>query len=175
MRGGKYMAAKATKKADTPKKRNPATRKYKAEELQAKIDEYFAMIEANNQDPDKEYIYATIESLQTFLDICPDTWNNYENYTPPNKDNNNPNSIYNYTEDEIDKINTSRIIKKTSRRILGQLMQEGMKDPKKAALIIYLSKQKAYGGYTDKQTVETSGDVQLNVTLKRPDGSEFNR
>lgn len=171
------MATKEAKKTDTAKKkkRNPATRKYKAQELQAKIDEYFAMIAENNKDPKNEHIYATIEGLQTFLDICPNTWDSYENYKPPTTEDNNPNSIYNYTDEEIDKIKTAEIIKKTSRKILGQLMQEGMRNPKKAALIIYLSKQKAYGGYTDKQTVETSGDVQLNVTLKRPDGSEFKR
>ncbi len=168
---------RTAKKTDTPKKknRNPATRKYKAAELQEKINEYFAMVEENNADPEKEHIYMTIESLQTFLDICPNTWDAYENYSPPNKDNNDPNSIYNYTDDEIDKIKTSEIIKKTSRKILGQLMQEGMKDPKKAALIIYLSKQKAYGGYTDKQTVETSGDIAINVTLKQSGGGDFKR
>lgn len=165
---------RTSKKIDAPKekKRNPATRKYKAPELEKKIAEYFQMIEDNNSDPTKEYIYPTIEGLQTFLDICPDTWDSYENYTPPVIDNNIQD---NYTDDVIDKINTSRIVKKTSRKILGQLMQEGMKDPKKAALIIYLSKQKAYGGYTDKQTVETSGDVAINVTLKQSGGGDFKR
>lgn len=168
---------RTTKKPAAPKekKRNPATRKYKAPELEKRIAEYFQMIEDNNSDPAKTYIYPTIEGLQTFLDICPNTWDSYENYSPPNKDNNDPNSIYNYTDDEIDKIKTSEIIKKTSRRILGQLMQEGMRDPKKAALIIYLSKQKAYGGYTDKQTIDTSSDVAINVTLKQSGGGDFKR
>ena len=151
------------------KKWNPSTRKYKSDELQEKISEYFSMVESNNQDPEKPHIFPTIEGLQTYLDICPNTWDSYDSYKPSND------IIDNYTEEEIDRIKTAEIVKKTSRKILGQLMQEGMNDPKKAALIIYLSKQKAYGGYTDKQVVETSGDVQLNVTLKRPDGSEFNR
>ena len=168
---------RTAKKTDAPKekKRNPATRKYKAPELEKKISEYFSMIEDNNSDPSKEYIYPTIESLQTYLDICPNTWDVYENYSPPTNGDNIPNSIYNYTEDEIDRIKTAEIIKKTSRKILGQLMQEGMKDPKKAALIIYLSKQKAYGGYTDKQIVESSGDVAINVTLKQSGGGDFKR
>lgn len=146
-------------------------RKYTAKELEGKINQYFSDIQENNSNPELEHIYPTIEGLQTFLNICPDTWDSYENYIPPD----NYNTQDNISGEIIDRIETSRIIKKTSRKILGMLMQEGMRDPKKAAMVIYLSKQKAYGGYTDRQIVESSGDVAINLTIKGADGKDLKR
>lgn len=154
----------------------PSSRKYTAETLEKKIIEYIDKCKEADTDP-------LIEELQGYLSISPNTWEDYAN--PKDKNGNIINSAYidnyniKYNSPEykcvIDKINTSEVIKKYSRIILGGLFRAALKDPKKSAVVIYLSKQKAYGGYTDKQVVENTGNVDIKVTLQDAGGEKFSR
>lgn len=154
----------------------PSDRKYTAESLEKAINKYLSDCDKNGVDP-------LIEDLMGYLGISPNTLADYAE--PKTKQGEAINQVYldnnksKLTEREyrscVDKIKTAEIVKKYSNVILGKLFRAGLSDPKKSALIIYLSKQKLYGGYTDRQIVEQSGDVSINLTIKGSSGKDLKR
>lgn len=140
-------------------------RKYKSvEDFEKVVDAFIQECENGNIPRPTDYRFCE------YANISAHTLSRY--YTGDNIQDSNTN-----TEDNKESIYKGfgnalkKLIQFREDRLNG-LMED---NPKATTAAVFQLKQKHNGGYTDKQTVETSGDVQLNVTLKRPDGSEFNR
>lgn len=142
-------------------------RKYNAETIETYYLEYKRYIaEYNDSGLHHDRLYPTIEGFRGFLGICPNTWDEYSN--PKLEDI--PDDISAEDKEKIEhrnieKIHTAETIKKISDEILNGLFMLALNNPKTAAMAIYLSKQKAYGGYTDKQQIESTGNVEISFKL----------
>lgn len=96
------------------------------------------------------------------LGISANTWDEYSNYSVDSKD---------ISESERSKyIERSEVLKKIESECTQSLIEWGMKNPKSQGLTVFLLKQKRNGGYTDKQEVLTTGDVNISVKLTDSSG-----
>lgn len=107
--------------------------KYTAEELQARIDAYFAKCEAENLVP-------LWEELLPAIPIGKRAWEKYREGIE--------------TEEESEAHRAQRralkeVVDMTTLRLTAGLIRAVHREPKNSATSIFLMKQKAYGGYTD--------------------------
>ena len=127
------------------------------------IEDYFARVdEENNQNP-AEACPPVIEDLWCALGITRNTWESYKS----------PEITEKMSEGEkIEKQSMSDAVKKAEQRFTAELVRFGLKHPNRMALVIYLTKQKHYGGYTDKQEIEHK-DVKIDLTINGVKGDAF--
>lgn len=145
MKGGEEMP-RAKKTAEEPKKkRTGASPKYAtAEELQEKIDAYFAECEANGDVPEEF-------GLGVYLGVSLMTLDNWYN-----------GRRCEYLQDTI---------QMAYMRMSAAAVQMAYRNPK-APMPIFALKQKRYGGYQDK--VEANAEVKVSVQMgKNMEASDF--
>ena len=142
----------------------PRKRKYTdSEQFGRLIDAYFAEVDQSNTENPSEACPPVIEDLWDYLGITRNTWESYK--APELTDEMDE-------REKTEKREISDAVKKAEQKFTAELVRFGLKHPNRMALIIYLTKQKHYGGYTDKQEVEHK-DMKIDLTINGVKGDAF--
>lgn len=143
----------------------PKERLYKTvEDFEAVVDAFIAECEAGNIPRPSDYRFCI------FSGISSTTLSRY--YNGDNIEDNN--NIQGDNKGNIYK-GFGNALKKLIDYRADRLTGIAEDNPKAATAAIFQLKQKHNGGYTDKQTIDTSSDVAINVTLKQSSGGDFKR
>lgn len=138
--------------------------KIKPDKLSKLIDEYFCDCEDKGKIP----LYP---ELLIKCDLLRDTWDDYRDWCEE-IDNARYQSDIKYRERIDNRQSLSITIKKAELRLESAISQLAITSKNTGA--IFLLKQRAYGGYTDKQVTEIGGtDVPISITIKGADGKDF--
>ena len=123
-------------------------RKYDtAEDLEKKVDQYFAVCEKDDVIPDRA-------NMCLYLGISYDLYNDYEN---------NRDGKYEGFES---------VLKKAQARREAWLVRWLASNPKSSVPAIFLLKQAQNGGYVDKPIIQTE-DVKINVKINGTGTEQF--
>ena len=115
------------------------------------VDAYFAHLERKNREQPERIRYPTWPGLCCFLGVGRDTLARWVQ----NEDGQYPG----YAE----------VLQRAAMRLQDALEQAGMSDPKKAGFLVFLLKQKQYGGYTDKPAADA---LDVRVELRGMGGQD---
>lgn len=138
--------------------------KIKPDKLKKIIDEYFESCEDNGKTP----LYP---ELLIKCDMLRSTWDDYRDWSEE-VDINRYQSDAKYRERIDNREQLSQIVKKAELRLECAISQLAIAGKNTGA--IFLLKQKAYGGYSDKQVTEIGGtDIPISITIKGADGKDF--
>lgn len=149
------------------------TLKYKADKITDAVDKLLAEREqANAEDP------ATArpllwEEVIDYLGISVNYWDKYRDFNDPLQ---SPDEFKEYNPTATDKdykiyvrhykdrLDLQEAIKKAEVKLSIGVISAGLVNPRISTYCIWLSKQKHYGGYTDRQDA-APGDVKISIKL----------
>ena len=142
--------------------------------LQKAIDEYFDSLPKG--------VPPIWEEIMLKLDITANTWELYKaglsgddlslynslssNQHRTKLEDNEYKRLSNIQDD-------SELIKKTEQRMTAAIVRTAYSDPHYTGLAAYLTKQKHYGGYTDKQQTDNGGSMSIDIKLSGASGEAF--
>lgn len=138
---------------NTEKNKGGRPRKYEtAEALSKAIDSYFDSVDKHNQDNPDGKMFYTWPDMCLFLNVDNDTiatWLNkpdiYKGFSVP--------------------------VKRAELRMQAELEQMGRREANKTGIVAYLTKQKHYGGYSDKPAND-NGTVTVKVDIAGVKGED---
>lgn len=137
--------------------------------------------ETNTANPDKAYPLLFEEVLEA-LDITKAYWDKYRDFNDPLQ---SPDSFKDYNNTATDKdykiyvslykqrIDIQDVIKKSEQKLGIGVVKAGFINPRLQTYCIWLSKQKYYGGYSDKNDTAAAGDVKISIKLLDDKGRQM--
>lgn len=139
--------------------------KIKPDKLNKIIDDYFLSCE-------EKCIVPLYPELLIKCDLLRETWDEYrEWYEEIDEKRYEEDKAYRQRIEDRKQLRSA--IKKAELRLEAAMSREASTNSKPTSAIFHL-KQKAYGGYTDKQITEIGGtDVPISIILKGSDGKEL--
>lgn len=135
----------------------------------------------NEAFPDKAYP-VLFEELLEALDITKAYWDKYRDFNDPLQ---SPDSFKDYNPSSNDKdykiyislykqrIDIQESIKKAEQKLGIGVVKTGFINPRLQTYCIWLSKQKYYGGYSDKGDAGAAGDVKISIKLLDDKGRQM--
>lgn len=135
----------------------------------------------NEAFPDKAYP-VLFEELLEALDITKSYWDKYRDFNDPLH---SPDSFKDYNPSSNDKdykiyislykqrIDIQESIKKAEQKLGIGVVKTGFINPRLQTYCIWLSKQKYYGGYSDKADTTAAGDVNISIKLLDDKGRQM--
>lgn len=118
------------------------------EKLRAGVEAFFEELERQNEGAAPEKM-PLIEDLFYFLDISKETWEMFRSGGKSGKNRR-------FTE----------VVMMAEARFTAAILQAAFANPKLITLAVYLTKQKCYGGYSDKTGAQAKELPQLTVRLE---------
>ena len=149
------------------------TLKYKADKITDAVDKLLTEREqANAEDPTTARPLLW-EEVVDYLGISVDYWDKYRDcddplqapdwckeYTPASTGKHYKMYVRHYK----DRLDLQEAIKKAEVKLSIGVISAGLVNPRISTYCIWLSKQKHYGGYTDRQDA-APGDVKISIKL----------
>lgn len=129
--------------------------------------------EHNEADPGAAYPLLFEELLQE-LDITAQYWDKYRAFNDPLHSPDSFKDLYPLSTDKDYKIYLSlykqrkdlqEVISKTEQKLGAGVVKTALLNPKLQTFCIFLTKQKCYGGYTDRPEAASPGDVKISIKL----------
>ena len=149
------------------------TLKYKADKITEAVDKLLAEREQANQEDPATARPLLWEEVIDYLGISVNYWDKYRDFNDPLQ---SPDEFKEYNPTATDKdykvyvrhykdrLDLQDSIKKAEVKLSIGVISAGLVNPRISTYCIWLSKQKHYGGYTDRQDT-APGDVKISIKL----------
>lgn len=130
--------------------------KYTADEFEAKVDEFIAYC-------DSEDVDATDYQIIKYFGLSPSTLDRYRATDNPDSDAVSKRDTYSGFGAALKKIDLYRE---------DAAIRQAKADPKLSGHVAFKLKQPHWGGWTDRQQVETNGKQSIDIHIGGLDGSK---
>lgn len=148
--------------------------KVKAKTVKDTADRLLTERQGHNEDDPGNAYPLLYEELLAALDITAQYWDKYRAFNDPLHSPDSFKDLYPTSTDKDYKIYLSLYkqrkdlqdsIAKTEQKLGAGVVKTALLNPKLQTFCIFLTKQKCYGGYTDRPDTATPGDVKISIKL----------